>query len=71
MTIEFLKYLIARIMENAVEASAELKEDMKSEFKSGKRLAYYEVLDIIKSEADVEGLDLKELGLGIDLDKEL
>ena len=71
MTIEFLKYLIARIMENAVEASAEFKADMNDEFKSGRQLAYYEVLDIIQVEADVHGLDLKELGLDMDLDKDL
>nr|DAG44819.1 MAG TPA: hypothetical protein [Caudoviricetes sp.] len=71
MTIEFLRYLIARILENAHEATAEMKADMQDEFKSGRQLAYYEVLDIIQSEADVHELDLKELGLDLNLDKDL
>lgn len=69
MTNEFLRYLITRILENAQEAAADLAADKKSEFKSGRRLAYYEVLDIIQAEAN--GLDLKALGLDMDLDKAL
>ena len=71
MTNEFLRYLIARILENAQEAAADLAADKKSEFKSGRRLAYYEVLDIIQAEAEANGLDLKALGLDMDLDKAL
>lgn len=58
MTNEFLRHLIARILENAQEAAADLAADKKSEFKSGRRLAYYEVLDIIQAEAKANGLSL-------------
>ena len=58
-----LKYVIARLVENANDAVKE------SEIDKGRRLAYYEMLDILKSELDVRDADLKELGLDFDIDK--
>lgn len=64
---ETMKYIIARLVVNANEAITESEADKEDLFKSGRRLAYYEMLDILKSEIDARGLDLKEFGLAIDV----
>lgn len=38
-------------------------------FTQGRRTAYYEMLDILKSELDVRDADLEKLGLNFDIDK--
>ena len=62
-----LKYIIGRLIRNANEAVAE-GEDNSDIFKQGRKLAYYEMLDILKSELDVREQDLKEFGLDINLE---
>ncbi|MBC5689770.1 transposase [Mediterraneibacter sp. NSJ-55] len=66
---ESLKYIIARLVENANEAVEESDRDRNDLFNQGRRLAYYEMLDILKSELDARDADLKELGLDFDVDK--
>lgn len=66
---EAMKYIIARLVENANEAVAESEENKEDQFKSGRRLAYYEMLDILKNEIDARDVDLKEFGLNIDVDR--
>ncbi|MCD8021212.1 MAG: transposase [Clostridiales bacterium] len=66
---ESLKYIIARLVENANEAVEECEKDKNDAFIQVRRLAYSEVLDILKNELDVRDADLKELGLDIDVDK--
>lgn len=66
---ESLKYIIARLVENANEAVEESNKDRSDSFNQGRRLAYYEMLDILKSELDVREADLKELGIDFDVDK--
>ena len=66
---ESLKYVIARLIDNANEAIEESERDKDDSFSLGRRLAYYEMLDILKSELDVRDVDLKELGLDIDVDR--
>lgn len=66
---EALKYIIARLVDNANEAVTESEADKDNLFKSGRRLAYYEMLDILKSEIDARDFDLKEFGLNIDVDQ--
>lgn len=66
---EAIKYIIARLVDNANEAVTESEADKEDLFKSGRRLAYYEMLDILKSEIDARDLDLKEFGLDIDVDR--
>lgn len=44
------------------------REDPQNEFLSGRREAYYEILDIIKAELDAHGFDLTQFGLDIDLE---
>ena len=64
-----LKYIIARLVDNANEAVEESEKDRNDAFNQGKRLAYYEMLDILKSELDARDADLKALGLDFDVDK--
>ena len=70
LSSDSLKYIISRVIENANDATKENKEHKESEFYAGKTLAYYEVLDTIKSELEVRDQDLKEFGLDINLEKE-
>lgn len=67
LTKEMMQFIVSRILERAIEAFDEKKKDHKDLFKAGRGLAYYEVLDILKSELDCHGQDLKEYGLDVDL----
>ncbi len=71
LTSESIKYIIARVLDNANDAIEEAKENKDDEFYSGKRLAYYEILDTIKNELIVKNQDLKEFGLNIDLENKI
>lgn len=64
-----LKYLIARLIENADEAVQEYRDDKQSDFKNGRSLAYYEMLDTLKSELTARGQSLDEFGLNVNLEK--
>lgn len=64
-----IKYIIARVIENANEARDESKEAPDDEFYKGKKLAYYEILDTLKNELKARGQDLKEFGLDVNLEK--
>lgn len=64
-----MKYIIARLIDNANDCLKERADDPNSEFLDGKSLAYYEMLDTIKNELIVHDDDLKEFGLDMDLDK--
>ena len=66
---ESLKYIIARLVYNANEAVEESEKDKGNVFNQVRRLAYYEMLDVLKSELDVRDADLKELGLDFDVNK--
>lgn len=66
---EALQYIIERIMANAKEARDEAKEKKNDLFLDGRNVAYYEVLDILKTELDVRDIDIKEMGLDVDLEK--
>lgn len=65
-----IKYIIARVIDNANDARDESKEDPDDEFYKGKKLAYYEILDTIKSELKARGQDLKEYGLDVNLERQ-
>lgn len=67
LTQESMKYIISRLLERAGEAIEESKADPKSDYEAGRKTAYYEMLDILKTELDVREQDLKEFGLDIDL----
>ena len=68
LTAERLQYIIARVIDNANDAVKDSKENPKSDFIDGKKLAYYEVLDTIKNELDVSEQDMKEFGLNFPLE---
>ena len=67
---EEMKYIISRIIENANDALSGARSNSSDKFADGRSLAYYEVLDIVKSELDAHGYDLKEFGLDVNLEKE-
>lgn len=62
-----LKYIVARLIDNANEALQESKEAPSDLFKAGRRLAYYEMLDVLQAELDAHDADLKEYGLNFDV----
>ena len=62
------KHIINRVLERAFESIREAQES-DNDFDNGRKLAYYEVADIIKSELWVRDVDLKEFGLDVDLEK--
>lgn len=68
---ESLQYIIARLLERAKEAVQESNADPGSDFEAGRKMAYYEMLDILKSELLVEDQDIKEFGLDIDLENKI
>lgn len=63
-----LKYLIDRLLQNAREAIAEGKKDA---FTSGRLLAYYEMLNIMRNELLADDEDLHDLGLDINIEREI
>ena len=71
VSIEGIAYIVERIVERAREAAKESKEDREDSFKDGRALAYYEVLDILRTELSVREISLEEIGLDFDLEREL
>lgn len=69
MSEEEIKYIVARVMDNANDAFEEAEENGDDDFYKGKKLAYYEILDTIKNELKARGQDLKEFGLDINLER--
>ncbi len=68
LTREGMKYIVARLLDNANDAAEEYGRDKDNKFQAGRRSAYYEMLDILRTELDVRDEDLKEFGLDIDLE---
>lgn len=66
-----VKYLVGRLLDNANEAVEESNQNKEDAFCQGRRLAYYEMLDILKTELDIRDQDLKEFGLDIDLENRI
>lgn len=66
---ETLKYIIARLVERADEAMQEYINDKDNDFKNGRSLVYYEMLDILRTEQDLSEQDLNEFGLDFDLEE--
>ena len=70
-SIEGIAYIVERIVERAREAVEESRVDREDSFKDGRALAYYEVLDILRTEFDVREISLYRIGLDFDLEREL
>ena len=71
ISIEGISYIVERIVERAREAVEESRENREDSFKDGRALAYYEVLDILRTELSVREISLEEIGLDFNLEKEL
>ena len=69
--IDGISYIVGRIVERAREAVEESKDDREDGFKDGRALAYYEVLDILRTELSGREISLDKIGLDFDLEKEL
>lgn len=69
LTRENMKYIIARLLDNANDAAEDYKRDKSNKLLAGRKMAYYEMLDILRTELDVRDEDLEEFGLNIDLEK--
>ena len=68
LTREGMKSIVARLLDSANDAAEEYSRDKDNKFQAGRRSAYYEMLDILRTELDVRDEDLKEFGLDIDLE---
>lgn len=64
----FVYYLVSTLVEKANDAIEESKENPTSEFYDGKCLAYYEVLDSIKSRMEIYDISLEGTGLEVNLE---
>ena len=71
LTNEQMKFIVARLLDNASEAQKFEKQNGKSEFTEGLLSAYYAMLDTIKNQMIIDDADLKEFGLDIELEKKL
>lgn len=71
VTKEFLKYIVETLVDNANDTINELREKPNDDFLEGKKLAYYEMLDSIKSRLEVREENLAEYGLNFDIEKML
>lgn len=69
MSEEAIKFIIARVIDNANDALEESKADQDDDFYKGKKLAYYEILDTIKNDLITNEKDLKEFGLDVNLER--
>ena len=67
ISIDGIAYIVGRIVEKVREAVKESKDDKKDSFKDGRALAYYEILDILRTELSVREISLEEIGLDFDL----
>lgn len=68
MNNDIFNHIVERLLSNADDALKEFEQNNDDEFYQGRRLAYWEVLDTLKSELMVADYDLKTCGLDIDVD---
>lgn len=66
---EQVRHIVARLIERANDSLEDFQKHPKEEYFQGHRIAYYEVLDILKSELTFADQNLAEFGLDIDLEK--
>lgn len=69
LTADSLRFIIARLIENANESIRESRENREDLFKSGRSEAYYEMPDTLKSELSVRDEDLTQYGLNVNLEQ--
>ena len=67
-----IEYIVSRLLagaNGANDALSEYSKNPKDGYNIGRKEAYYEMLDTLKSELSVDYADLKKLGLDIDLER--
>lgn len=63
-----LKAAMQSILEQALCAVSDAKQNPQGAFKDGRALAYYEVLDTVKNQLEIYDLNANVFGLGMNLD---
>lgn len=63
-----MKAAVRCILEQALRAVSEARQNPNDTYKDGRSLAYYEVLDTIKNQLEIYDLDANVFGLGMNLD---
>ncbi len=69
----FVRDLVGLLTEDALEAKAERDSALADGrvFQSGRLLAYYSVISLLKEQAIAYGMEPKDIGLNVDPDREL
>ena len=67
MTEEGLVDFVGQLFKNADEALVDYRKDRSNSFASGNTLAYYEMLDILRSELEAAAQNLGKYGLDVNL----
>lgn len=65
---EVLKAAMQSILEQALRAVSDARQNPRDAFKDGRALAYYEVLDTVKNQLEIYDLNANVFGLGMNLD---
>ena len=63
-----LKAAVRSILEQALCAVSDARQNPRDAFKDGRALAYYEVLDTVKNQLEIYDSDANDFGLGMNLD---
>lgn len=63
-----LKAAVRSILEQALRAVSDARQNPRDAFKDGRALAYYEVLDTVKNQLEIYDSDANDFGLGMNLD---
>ncbi|NLY77319.1 MAG: transposase [Tissierellia bacterium] len=66
-----IQYIISRLLDYANEAIKESKKNEQDLFYKGKKLAYIEMLNVLKNELGARDEDLKEYGLDFNIENKL
>lgn len=69
MSNDIIAYLVERLLDAAEDSSEEMKRNGSDVFAQGKNLAYYEMLDILKSGLDMYDVPLQNYGLDQQLER--
>ena len=69
MTDYGFQFIVERIIKNAYESLNDARENPGSDYHGGHIIAHYEILDIIKTELEVRGENLKDYGLDVNLEE--
>lgn len=67
ISVEDFRHIISRLLDNARDATEELRKDKSNLFMEGVCQGYYEALDTLQSELYVADVDLNKIGFDVDL----